>query len=147
MKLPAVLFALFVAGLIALVLALCWPSGNMTSRDIGCAKVHSGRGSDICNALSASMEWTWMGHSIVSPGWRMTWAGLSRVYCREKITAADLAILEALKRASDWRLRDGADDLIRLVSSSRGNGNEPENSIFNPNHPDYILKNGCEGLA
>jgi hypothetical protein len=33
----------------------------MISRDIGCANVNSGRGKDICNALSASIEWTWMG--------------------------------------------------------------------------------------
>jgi hypothetical protein len=146
MKLPAVLSALFAVALIALALALCWPSGYMASRDIGCAKVHSGCGNDICNAISASMEWTWMGHAIVSPGWRVTWAGLGRVYCREKIAATDLPVLEELKRGSDWRLRDGADDLIRLVSSNGGNGTESENSIFNPKNPDYILKNGCAGL-
>jgi hypothetical protein len=146
MKLPAILSAFFAAALIALALALCWPSGYMVSRDIGCAQVHSERGNDICNALSASMEWTWMGHAIVSPGWRVTWAGLGRVYCREKIVVADLPVLEALKRGSDWRLQDGADDLIRLVSSISGNGTESENSIFNPKHPDYILKNGCERL-
>lgn len=88
-----------------------------------------------------------MGHAIISPGWRITWAGLARVYCREQITATDLPLLEALKKGSDWRLQSGADDLIRLVSSKSGNGTEPENSIFNPKHPDYILKNGCGRLG
>ena len=87
-----------------------------------------------------------MGHAIISPGWRMTWIGLGRVYCREKIVAADLPELEVLKRGSDWRLQDGADSLIRLISSKGNNGAEAETSIFNSQNPDYILKNGCEGL-
>ncbi len=104
---PSAFLIAFLA--IGLVLALCWPSGYMVSRDIGCARVHSGRGNHICNALSSSMEWSWMGHPIISPGWRMTWVGLGRVYCREKIIAADLPELQALKGGSDWRLQDGAD--------------------------------------
>lgn len=115
----------------------------MVSRDIGCAKVDSGRGKNICNNLSASMEWTWMGHAIISPGWRVTWDGLGRVYCHEKITAADIPVLESLKRGSDWRLEDGADDLIRLTMNSGGKGIEDENSIFNPKNASYILKGGC----
>jgi hypothetical protein len=50
------------------------------------------------------MEWTLMGHAIVSSGWRVTWAGLTRVYYQKKIDAADLPVLEDLKRGSDWRL-------------------------------------------
>ena len=61
-----------------------------------------------------------MGHAIVSPGWRVTWSGLARVYCRENITTADLPVLEILKRGSDWRLVDGAEDLTRLTTNSTG---------------------------
>jgi hypothetical protein len=129
-----------IAGVVAIVLAVCWPDKRMISRDIGCGNVAAGRSENICRALSDSLEWTWMGHAIISPGWRITWSGLRRVYCREKISAADVAALETLKRASDWRLQSGAEDLIRLVG-----GGEPENSIFNPKNPDYILKGGCTG--
>ena len=143
MKRTAVILAVLAASFIALVLALCWPSGYMITRDIGCSKANSERGKDICDALSASMEWTWMGHAIVSPGWRVTWRGLGRVYCQEKITDDDLPMLEMLKRGSDWRLEFGADSLIRLAINSSGKQTEPETSIFNPNNADYILKNGC----
>jgi hypothetical protein len=143
-KLPAFLSAILVA-LLGLAVALLWPNGSTGSRDIGCAKVPQGRGNDICHALSASMEWTWLGHAIVSPGWRVTWTGLGRVYCQEKITAVDLPMLEALKRGPDWRLQDGADGLVHLISGRRGD-TEPENSIFNPENPGYILKNGCDQL-
>jgi hypothetical protein len=122
----------------AFVAALCWPSGYMVSRDIGCGKT-DGRAREICQAISESMEWTWLGHAIISPGWRVTWNGVRGVYCREKLTAADLGALETLKRASDWRLQDGAEDLARLI----GGANEPANSIFNPKNPAYILKEGC----
>src|SRR6266568_7388475 len=133
---PALMVSgLLIASFAALGVALCWPSGNMISRDIGCARADLGRARAICTALSNSMEWTWLGHAIVSPGWRITWPGLRRVYCSEKITAADIAALEALKHGSDWRLQDGADDMLRLVASSTGNGTEPQNSIFNTDNP------------
>jgi hypothetical protein len=131
---------------IGLVLVMSWPDKKMISRDIGCANIALQRGKEICHALSDSMEWTWMGHAIISPGWRVTWNALRRVYCSEKISAVDLTALEAMKMGSDWRLQSGADDLVRLVgSSSGGPANEPENSIFNPTNPNYLLKDGCVG--
>ncbi len=86
-----------------------------------------------------------MGHAMISPGWRVTWNALRRVYCDEKIGSADLPLLETLKRGSDWRLRDGIDGLIRLAGSGNGLVHEDENSIFNPSNPQYLLKNGCAG--
>lgn len=140
----ALLTALATAGLVFLVLAACWPSGYMTSRDIGCARAPTVRGRQICMALSDSMQWTWAGHAIISPGWRVTWDGLARVYCGQHITAADLPDLEALRaRALDWRLETGAGDLARIVKNIDGTGGEPVNSIFNPKNPSYILKGGC----
>src|SRR5260370_26210670 len=142
---PAVIW-IIAAGLLALVLVLCWPSGTMASRDIGCAMAAPGRGPDICRAPSASMEWTWMGHAIISPGWRPTWRGLAHVWCALQISDADLPALQALRYASsDWRMESGADDLIRIAKNRDGKGDEPENSIFNPKNPAYILKDGCAG--
>jgi hypothetical protein len=83
-----------------------------------------GRGQEICRALSASMEWTWMGHAIISPGWRPTWRGLAHVWCALQISDADL---------------------IRITTNRGGFGDEPENSIFNPKTPAYLLKDGCAG--
>ena len=137
--------ALVTAGVIAVALAMVWPGNKMISRDIGCATVPPGRAKIICQALSESMEWTWMGHAIISPGWRVTWDALGQVYCRQKIKAADLPALEHLKHGSDWRLQDGADGLIRLIGSANGQAYEPENSIFNPANSQYILKAGCAG--
>ena len=54
-------------------------------------------------------------------------------------------MLGQLKQGSDWRLQDGADGLISLIHSVSGQTHEPENSIFNPANPQYILKSGCTG--
>ena len=135
-----------VAAVVAALLAFTWPDRQMVSRDIGCARVTDARGGAICNALSSSMQWTWLGHAIVSPGWRVTWDGLRRVYCREHVRVADLPVLTQLSRVgsgADWRLEDGAMDLARLVKSAAGAGDEPETSIFNPANSSYILKSGC----
>jgi hypothetical protein len=135
-------FVLATAGVIAAMVML-WPDQKMISRDIGCAHIGTEREKNVCQALSDSMEWTWMGHAILSPGWRVTWDTVRRAYCRENMSVADLSILEALKKGPDWRLQEGADDLIRLISSGSGGATEPENSIFNPANPQYILKGGC----
>ena len=139
--------AIFVVavGIIVVVVMMGWPDKKMISRDIGCAVIAQMRGKEICHALSDAMEWTWMGHAIISPGWRPTWEGLRRVYCREEVSGKDIATLETLKQGSDWRLQDGADDLIRLVSGGSSESDEPENSIFNPKNPQYLLKGGCKG--
>lgn len=142
MRRRVAIVALAVASVILVALAIVWPDQMMRSRDIGCAKVSPGRGKEICQAVSESMEWTWMGHSIISPGWRVTWNTLRRVYCREKTSAEDLPVLGSLKMGSDWRLQDAADDLIRLAGAGPA---EPENSIFNPANPQYILMGGCPG--
>lgn len=128
---------------LAAMLVIFWLDRKMVSRNIGCADVRQVREKKICRALSESMEWTWMGHATLSPGWRVTWDTVRRVYCRENMGVADLPALEALKMGSDWRLQDGADDLIRLVSTVSGRVSEPENSIFNPANPQYILKDAC----
>jgi hypothetical protein len=93
------------------------------------------------------MQWTWMGHAIVAPGFRVTWDGLARVWCATHITDADLPALEALRRASDdWRLESSASNLILILKNRDGAGGEPENSIFHPKNPSYILRNGCAKL-
>jgi hypothetical protein len=140
------MLAVVAAIVVAVALAMVWPNKKMISRDIGCENVAPGRARTICQALSESMEWTWTGHAIISPGWRVSWNALDEVYCRERINAADLPALENLKQGSDWRLQDGADGLIRLIGSASGRAAEPENSIFNPANPQYILKGRCVGI-
>ena len=66
------------------------------------------------------------------------------MYCDRHITAADLPVLESFKAGlHDWRLESGAEELTYLAKNADGKGDAPENSIFNPKNPSYILKDGC----
>jgi len=133
-----------VAGLAALVVYGLWPERNMGSRDLQCAAVANARAQVICRRLGQEMQWTWMGHAIVAPGWRVTFASVRRTYCAEHVGPPDIPALEVLRKgARDWRAESGADFLLRLVRSVDGSGQESEVSIFNPANPSYILKDGC----
>jgi len=119
-------------------------------RDIGCAQIAPARPRQICEAIAASLTWQWMGHAIISPGYKPSFEGTRKVYCDLKIGKADIEALQGLKqydaklkRVPDWRLESGADMLLRIVSNLDGKGDEPENSIFNPKNPEYVLKKGC----
>jgi hypothetical protein len=117
------------------------------SRDIGCAQVAPGRPRQICEAIAASLTWQWMGHAVVAPGYKPSFAGIRKVYCELKLGNDDVIALRSLttydpsrKFLPDWRLESGGDMLLRIVASRDGTGTEPGNSIFNPQSPDYIVK-------
>src|SRR4051794_4887888 len=78
-----------------------------SSLDTECTKLNVPREKDLCQALASSMEWTWFGHAVLSPGWRMTFRGMRNVYCKQKITSADIPQLEHLRLSKDWRLQVG----------------------------------------
>ena len=138
-------FYLLLAAILLVPTAMFWPRGPLASRDLGCANMEPKRAREICRALSETLAWTWLGHAVIAPGWRVTWNGLRRVYCGEQVSEADVPALEAMARASDWRLQSGAENLLRLLRAAEGAVDEPETSIFNPLHSEYLLKNGCVG--
>ena len=122
---------------------------SIRSRDIGCAELGFGRSRQICEAIAASLTWQWMGHAIVASGYKPSFEGIRNVYCALKIGKSDVALLEDLKKydpnrksVPDWRLESGADILLRMVISRDGTADEPENSIFSPKNPDYLLQQG-----
>jgi hypothetical protein len=53
------------------------------------------------------MEWTWLGHAIVSPGWRPSYVGVKNVFCRLAITTADIP---ALIPMTEWAGRNAPVD-------------------------------------
>ena len=54
--------------------------------------------------MQREMQWTWIGHAIVSPGWRVTFQSVARTYCGEKVGSKEIKSLEALRQSSrDWR--------------------------------------------
>jgi hypothetical protein len=134
-----------VLGIVALGLA-AWIGVRLArDRQIDCSTFDSGRAGAICRALGDNLEFEWLGHAIIAPGYKASFETAGRVYCEQKIGADDLPALEKLLDSPDWRIRNGADFLIRLLTGHDSHGTpEPETSIFNPGNPGYLLKDGCD---
>jgi len=112
---------------------------SLHGRDIGCAEVAPGRLRQICEAISASLTWQWMGHAVIAPGYKPSFKGIRNVYCALKIGKDDVKDLQELKQYDparrwlpDWRLESGADMLLRIVTNLDGTDDGSVSSIFNP---------------
>ena len=71
-------------------------------------------------------------------GWRIGWDGVRDVYCREHVGSADLDALTTLSRGAKSQLQNGAEFLLHLLK-----GDPEPTSIFNPQNPQYVLREGC----
>src|SRR5690349_24450778 len=112
--------------------------GDLT-RNLQCESYSSdARAMQLCCALEKDLSWSWWGHAIVSPGWRIDWDGVRDVYCRQKVDATDVDTLTRLSRGDRSQLQSGAGFLLRLVQ-----GDDDATSIFNPQNPQYLLRGGC----
>ena len=121
-----------------------WPEKGMVSQSLQCDSIDDVRARTICERLEQEMRWTWFGHAIISPGWRVNFHSVKRTYCLEKTDRLDIPALDVLRRtAKDRRVETGADFLVRLIRNKDGTGDEDAASIFNPANPSFILKEGC----
>jgi hypothetical protein len=78
---------------------------SLYSRDLSCKRLPSPRGMEICKALEREMEWTWTGHAIIAPSFRVTFEGVKKVYCSLPVSAQDtrslVDMIVALERKPD----------------------------------------------
>ncbi len=131
-------------GLMLVLFVLVFTRSPLRGHELACAAFASPHEQKVCKTLSDTMEWEWFGHAIVAPGWRVTWNSVRLTFCDLKLSSSDLLALEAMDRvllsspAADWRLAFGVSGLIRLLRPE----SDPA-SIFNPDNPSYILKDGC----
>lgn len=112
----------------------CSMSGEHRAEELGCARQANPRTVQICRAIADEMEFELMGHVVPAPGYKVTSQTLVRVYCRLGLSKNDEA---ALKRLTG--VGPAADHLLELVgavSVDRG-------TIFHPQNPSYLLKDGC----
>jgi hypothetical protein len=114
------------------------------SKQLNCRKQLDRRAQDICRSIERHLEFTWFGHAIISPGYHSTWNTVKNVWCEQHIEQKDAMVLRELAKTHDWRLESAAESLLRLLTGRDQYGQvEPENSIFNPANPAYLLKGGC----
>lgn len=140
----------------------------MYSRNLGC-DAYGPRAQDICRSFGREMEWSWLGHAVISPGWRTTFEGMRRVYCKNHIALKDVPALKEMAgykpfKTTDWRLEQGVVGLLTLLRAggeakaagipdgefdvrSGESFSTGSDSVFNEQNPAYILRNGCAGIA
>ena len=136
-------FSIAIVLLLGILAYVLLPDPGMATRNLGCDK-QSGRAQEICRRLEREMQWTWTGHAIISPGWRVTFKSIARTYCADHVGPEDVPALQTLRQtAKDWRAESGADFLIRLIQNKDRDGPEDVTSIFNPANPSFILRDGC----
>lgn len=124
------------------------------STDIGCDEWTDKRSHEICQSLSDNLEWGWTGHATIAPGWKTNWTTVKNVYCDQKITTADLPLLEKMcgsvinpymscTKVPDARLASGIEFLIKTIISLGQVPTELKGTIYDPENKDYLLKDGC----
>ena len=165
------------AGMGLLLLSFSAAADGLYTRDLDCERQPSPRAREICRALEGALEWTWTGHAIISPSFRIGFKGIRRVYCTVPITPRDTGLLVEMEFDSGlqtgmklaqinngvrWLLSmlgkqalDHFPDVNQIAEKSRRNRaqylkkmialdiDEGSPSIFNPSHPQYILREGC----
>jgi hypothetical protein len=89
------LFWIVPLGAIAAVGAFLFSTDGLLRRDLACENISAGRSQELCRALAKNMDWTWTGHAILSPSFRVTISGTRRIHCQQPITPDDtLALIE-----------------------------------------------------
>jgi hypothetical protein len=84
---------------------------SLYRRNLSCRPRFSApRARQICEALEREMEWTWSGHAIIAPSFRVTFATVKKVYCVLSVTAQDTPSLVRMivqtERKTDGTMAD-----------------------------------------
>src|SRR6476661_5594946 len=72
-----------------LAVANAYALDSLYSRNLSCSRFSAARERQICEALEREMEWTWTGHAIIAPSFRVTFVTVKKVYCVLLISAQD----------------------------------------------------------
>jgi hypothetical protein len=91
------------AGFGLLLVSFSAVADSLYTRELDCERQSSPRAKEICRALESALEWTWTGHAIISPSFRMGLEGMRRVYCTVPITPRDTGLLVEMEFDSDSR--------------------------------------------
>ncbi len=109
------------------------------SKRLACGTQTTPDATAICKLLQTHMEFEWSGHATLAPGYRVTFTSIRKVWCARPFSPTDVPALQQLEKSQDWRLQMGANALRILVEKAP----QPANSVYNPENPAYILRQGC----
>ena len=93
-------------------------AASLYSRDLFCKDWTASRGNEICRTLEREMEWTWTGHAIFSPSFRVTFETVRKTYCAISVSSQDTAALIDMVLAVE-RKTDGSVAEAQLLNGAR----------------------------
>jgi hypothetical protein len=106
------------AFLAVLTFASSGHADSLYSRNLSCPRFAAPRERQICQSLEWEMEWTWTGHAIIAPSFRVTFETAKKVFCALSLSAADtLALVDIVVRIE--RNPDNAMASLQLANGSR----------------------------
>lgn len=111
--------------LLVLILVSFRSTGEtLYSRNLECENQKSLRSAEICTALEKALKWSWMGHAIVSPGFRTDTNRVKEVYCSLPVKIEDTPILVGMavdtansSKMHKVQLNIGIVDLLSLLGA------------------------------
>jgi hypothetical protein len=106
------------AFLAVLTFASSGHADSLYSRNLSCPRFAAPRERQICQSLEREMEWTWTGHAIIAPSFRVTFETAKKVFCTLSLSAADtLALVDIVVRIESGP--DNAMARLQLANGSR----------------------------
>src|SRR5580765_3723240 len=100
-----------------LAVANAYALDSLYSRNLSCSRFSAARERQICEALEREMEWTWSGHAIIAPSFRVTFATVKKGLLRSFRNRARYAFTGQDGRAD--RAEDGWHDGGHAASKRR----------------------------
>ena len=88
------------------------------TRTLSCQRWSAARANEVCKSLEREMEWTWTGHALISPSFRVTFETVRRVYCALSISPQDTPTLVDMALALE-RKPDGGMAGAQVVNGTR----------------------------
>lgn len=108
--------------LILSLLSIPASSDSLYTRNLHCEQQPSKRSKEICHALEHALEWTWTGHNIISPSFRLSFKGIRHAYCTLPITTKDIESLVEMALNSEGKsgmrpaqINNGATSLLLML--------------------------------
>ncbi len=143
-----VIFGVIFVVVIAVLWLVVWGDFDewRYSKNLHCMTYQNYRKVEICKSIEKYQEYEFFGHTIISAGYRSTFATAKKAWCELSLSEADLSLLKDMQYdfSLSPQLMDGSGLLYSLLDAKFHPGsNLNTGSVYDPTSLDYLLKGGC----
>lgn len=117
------------------------------SKNMHCEKMQNSREGEICKSIEKYQEYEFVGHAMISAGYRSSFATAKKAWCELSLTESDLMLLKEMQ--FDHRLPpqlvSGSEMLFSLLDAKLHPNPDlyPVSGVYSPQSPGYLLKAPC----